>query len=300
MAQVQFDRWLKDLDEDMRQQGRKIALLIDGASGYGGSMHAGLTNVTVAQLPPNTTSVTQPLDAGVIRSFKVKYAQQMLEIISQVRSETNNPEATVSNGVLWSCLVDAWEKVTPGCIRNGFHHVPVMTTIHKDQLQSLGTESPDVELARLQEELGKRYQWMNEVISKQKNVAILNYITMCNDDGPPKSILEAVKKITKDERFKDLFKPYEESDFVEEDEVEKDEVEEEDDLDMDYEFPQRPSKEKVAFVLRSRAVATLQEYSSPEASPPRKNLNDVKKPSRTSLMSRKGWATPINPGWSMN
>src|SRR5690554_31298 len=125
MGQVQFDKWLKDLDEDMRQLGSKAVLLLDGAPGHCGSKQVGLTNVTVVQLPSKTTSVTQPLDAGVIRSFKVKYIQQMLEIISQTRAETNNPEATVPNGVLWSCLVNAWERVASECIRNCFHNVPV-------------------------------------------------------------------------------------------------------------------------------------------------------------------------------
>ncbi|KAG0242165.1 hypothetical protein BG011_003366, partial [Mortierella polycephala] len=196
----------------------------------------------------------------------------MLEIISQARAETNNPEATVPNGVLWSCFVNAWERVTPKCIRNCFHSVPVMPTTHKVQLQSLGTESPDEEIARLQQELGEKYQALKDVISKQKNVSILNYISMCYVEGPSKSILESAMKTIKDERFRDAFKQYKENDFIEEDEVS-----EEDDLDKDYQFPQRPNKENVAFVLRSRTVTTLQEYSSPESSPRKKNLGDAKK-----------------------
>ena len=64
--------------------GRKVLLLIDGFSSH----HAGfdlleaqdieLTNVRVEFLPANTTAICQPLDQGIIRTFKAYYKRYWL------------------------------------------------------------------------------------------------------------------------------------------------------------------------------------------------------------------------------
>ena len=52
-------------------EGRKIALLIDNCPPQ--PSVSILTNVQLVFLPPNTTSVLQPMDLGVIRSLKTHY-----------------------------------------------------------------------------------------------------------------------------------------------------------------------------------------------------------------------------------
>lgn len=47
----------------------------------------GLRNIRLIRLPPKTTSVSQPLDAGIIRSFKVKYGRQMIQVLSAFQDE---------------------------------------------------------------------------------------------------------------------------------------------------------------------------------------------------------------------
>src|SRR5690554_4786811 len=115
MTMPQFDKLLQGLDEDMQRQGRKIALLIDSAPGHGGGENIGLRNITLVRLPPGITSVTQPMDAGVIRSFKVLYSQEMLEILCRIREQERSPKAAVQYGTRWTSLVDAWDKVSPDC-----------------------------------------------------------------------------------------------------------------------------------------------------------------------------------------
>ena len=72
-AWMQVSIWhdyLKKLDTSMRQKNKKILLLVDNAPTHS-SCNLNLTNVTIEFLLPNTTAHLQPLDAGIINSFKV-------------------------------------------------------------------------------------------------------------------------------------------------------------------------------------------------------------------------------------
>ena len=69
----------------MRVEGRKVLLFLDNFSGHelgvtlvGGK--EGLANVRIEWLPPNTTSHWQPLDQGIIASFKLQY-RQLLDLL---------------------------------------------------------------------------------------------------------------------------------------------------------------------------------------------------------------------------
>ncbi|OAD75105.1 hypothetical protein PHYBLDRAFT_67870 [Phycomyces blakesleeanus NRRL 1555(-)] len=64
----------KIIDRRARNLGRKILVLLDNAACH--NTHDNYTNVEFLYLPPNTTSYLQPLDAGIIQEFKVKYRHQ--------------------------------------------------------------------------------------------------------------------------------------------------------------------------------------------------------------------------------
>ena len=66
-----FEEWVRKLDRTFRMEGRKIALLVDNCPAR--PSVSDLTNVQLVFLPPNTTSVSQPMDQGVIRSLKAHY-----------------------------------------------------------------------------------------------------------------------------------------------------------------------------------------------------------------------------------
>ncbi|KAG6610524.1 uncharacterized protein IUM83_06475 [Phytophthora cinnamomi] len=71
MTSVIFDEWLHHFNMRMAASNRKVLLLVDNASCH--KILRNLTHVTVHSLPPNMTSTVQPLDAGIIRSFKARY-----------------------------------------------------------------------------------------------------------------------------------------------------------------------------------------------------------------------------------
>jgi hypothetical protein len=68
MTQALFVEWLKELDQMMAKENRKILLFLDNAMVQ--PTDVSLNNITLEFLPPNTTSRMQPLDAGIIASFK--------------------------------------------------------------------------------------------------------------------------------------------------------------------------------------------------------------------------------------
>ncbi|KAI0997958.1 hypothetical protein K3495_g10232 [Podosphaera aphanis] len=77
---------------------RKILLLLDNFAGHELAVRLvggleGLQNVRIAWLPPNTTSHWQPLDQGIIASFKLAYRKQWIKfILNQHESDSQELE----------------------------------------------------------------------------------------------------------------------------------------------------------------------------------------------------------------
>ncbi|ORY96105.1 hypothetical protein BCR41DRAFT_402135 [Lobosporangium transversale] len=93
-------------------------------------------------------------------------------------------------------------------------------------------------------------------ITKQKDIGVLNYLTMNYCEGPTESILDAVKMITTSEKHKHRFVPYNEDDIVYED----DNLDDDED-GVDYE----------SSVLDSDPQGLSDELESPPSSP---TIND--------------------------
>ena len=65
---------------------KSVLLLLDNASSH---LEMDLSNVKVRFLPANTTSQLQPMDAGIIKSFKAQYRRAFLEwMLTQIESES--------------------------------------------------------------------------------------------------------------------------------------------------------------------------------------------------------------------
>ena len=93
-----FGEWLECINSRFRAQNRKVLLLIDNASSHfnpdecndqeASNDNLNLSHIRVHFLPPNTTAHLQPMDAGIIKSFKAIYKQHYIRhIIHQF--ETN-------------------------------------------------------------------------------------------------------------------------------------------------------------------------------------------------------------------
>ena len=70
MTEKIFTDWLREWDRKLVEEGREVCLLLDNASVH---KDVDLDNITLVFFPPNTTSILQPLDAGILANFKYRY-----------------------------------------------------------------------------------------------------------------------------------------------------------------------------------------------------------------------------------
>ena len=112
-----FEEWVRELDQKFASEGRSIALVIDKCPAH--PHIENLKSIKLLFLPPNTTSATQPMDQGVIRSLKSKYLKNMVQKVIR-NLEKNKPLLRISilNGM--QMLVSAWNSVSTETIVNCF------------------------------------------------------------------------------------------------------------------------------------------------------------------------------------
>ena len=100
---------------------RKIMLLLDNATRHPESMIGQFSQIKFIFLPKNTTSRLQPLDAGIIQNFKVKYRKRLVKYVLARIQEHASATQTVNGvdvlvAIRW--LQEAWKEVTNLTIKN--------------------------------------------------------------------------------------------------------------------------------------------------------------------------------------
>lgn len=134
---------------DRHVQGRKVLLLMDNFSAHTSAVETikgtrPLQNVVILWLPPNSTSKTQPLDQGIIRTFKAYYRKQWLTYMVQEFEAARNPLRTINvlKALRWT--LNAWSSLSPQVITNCWRHSQL---ISKDLVPET-TEQEQIQTAR--------------------------------------------------------------------------------------------------------------------------------------------------------
>lgn len=159
--------WLVELDNKMKRQKRKIILFMDNATSH---PNLKLKHVNLVFLPPNTTSMLQPLDQGIIRSVKIRYRKLLLRhVLSQINSCKSSEELAKSVSVLdaISWITSALKKVEPGCVLKCFKKAGFLRA-SEVATDSTTTEKREKELADL-------------VASFDSNVSVEEYVKIDDD-----------------------------------------------------------------------------------------------------------------------
>lgn len=122
MTSTIWIKWLTEWDRECRLSDRHICLVIDNCLAHPSNVE--LTNIRQVFFPPNTTSIQQPMDMGVIKNLKHHYRKYLNIRISTTMDCTNSTAQDVlkSFSLLDAIhLLDrAWKSVSSQTIENCF------------------------------------------------------------------------------------------------------------------------------------------------------------------------------------
>ena len=194
-----LDRWIRNFDEKMRQQNRKVCLHLDNFSGH----YIGYepTNVTIVYFGANLTAWVQPLDAGIIRCFKAHYRRRFCKNALE-RDELG--ETDIYNINLLQVIqmaMAAWDDVTPETIKNCWKHagiqrdpltvrLPAPTLVQQGWLIILRFASQsDISLPQAEAELQELFK---DQYNNNDWRPALKIVTECEPDD---DVIDAISKL---------------------------------------------------------------------------------------------------------
>ena len=137
------------LNQKLSNEKRKVILILDNATCHPESFIGRFSHIKLVFLPKNTTSMLQPLDAGIIQNFKVKYHKRLIKyVLARVNEKKSASEIVKSLNVLQAIqwVQESWEDVTNATIKNYFEKCGIVK--RHEELMEVEDED-DLEFAAL-------------------------------------------------------------------------------------------------------------------------------------------------------
>ena len=133
MTSVIFNEWLVSFNNALSLQKKSILLLMDNAPSH---HFIELSHIKLIFLPPNMTSVFQPCDAGIIKSFKSQYRKLQLQRIINMIESNSSTKIELSDAIRMCNF--AWNNVSQNTIRNSWRHTNIIprNTVSVDEVYS--------------------------------------------------------------------------------------------------------------------------------------------------------------------
>ena len=130
MDSTLFEEWVRELDVKFQKENQKIALIIDNCPAH--PTIANLSNVKLIFLPPNTTSVSHPMDQGVIKCLQAFYCRRLFNLmIKRLEKGQDLPKISIFSAL--QPLVASLNNVTKTTIVNCFGKAKISA---KDQVNA--------------------------------------------------------------------------------------------------------------------------------------------------------------------
>lgn len=147
MTSELFTKFLREWDSELQRSSKKILLVVDNCPAHPNVEN--LKAIKLCFLPPNCTSVLQPMDQGVINSLKMQYRK--MQILENIRNIELNKERgiTLLDAVLM--VSTAWEKVSSKTIESCFRHAGFTKAVNEEaiDIDSDFDEEDNMPLAQL-------------------------------------------------------------------------------------------------------------------------------------------------------
>ena len=129
-----MEKVLDTLNHQMRKQGRKVILFLGNATVHPTSLIDMYSNIKIVFLPKSTTARLQPLDAGIIQSFKTKYRKKLMRyVIARINDDLTASE--IAKGILQAItwVADSWKEVSVETIKNCFAKCGIIDEIGQNE-----------------------------------------------------------------------------------------------------------------------------------------------------------------------
>jgi DDE superfamily endonuclease len=135
MTSIFFETYLRQFNAHIgRTHGDKVLLLIDNAPNHAFE-HLTLSHIEICPLPPNTTSKLQPLDAGIISSFKRHYRKRQLEHALNCIEAAQHPyKIDQLTAMRW--VQAAWNEIDQSVFINCWNHSTLLANCRPRTLDS--------------------------------------------------------------------------------------------------------------------------------------------------------------------
>ncbi|UYV63589.1 hypothetical protein LAZ67_2004890 [Cordylochernes scorpioides] len=118
-----FQEWLLQLNKQLVSERSRILLLLDNATSHC-VPNDGLSNIKIHFLPPNMTASLQPLDSGIIKSFKAQYRKLQLQKMVELADAHLPTELRLDYAVRYCKMT--WDSVSPDSISNCWNHTGII------------------------------------------------------------------------------------------------------------------------------------------------------------------------------
>lgn len=142
-----MNEWLEEFDRRIGAQKRQILLFLDNAASH--PKQNNLRNIKIHFLPPNCTSISQPLDQGIIKNFKHNYRTLILKhLLANIEVSVTANELVKRINLLDAVyfIKNAWHQVSCETVQNCFRKAGFTFDSQESQLAFDTEFEPEDEL----------------------------------------------------------------------------------------------------------------------------------------------------------
>jgi hypothetical protein len=185
MTEKKWECWLKWLDDQLNQP---TILVVDNCSAHSSPK---LRNIKLEFLPPHTTSIIQPCDAGIIKNFKVHYRKSLIKKwIDDVENGKQIEPINIKEVIYM--ISDAWKQVSLTTIANCWNKTKILP-LEENLLANTSDDNDDMrELEQALEEIEMPHNSIKlsaiEYVNVDENVQTMDIST---EESVVKDILKA-------------------------------------------------------------------------------------------------------------